>query len=77
MRWTWIIGMLCLIAGPAQAQLRAADGLAALRAGDAEAARAIWQPLAERGDVVAQHNLGVLALRAGDDARDWFTSAAE
>lgn len=77
MRWAWIIGVVCLAYGPAQAQLRAADGLAALEAGDAAAARAIWQPLAERGDVLTQHNLGVLALREGGDPVPWFTRAAE
>ncbi|MCL1628867.1 sel1 repeat family protein [Roseibaca sp. V10] len=77
MRFAWIIGVFCLACGPAQAQLRAADGLAALEAGDAVQARAIWQPLAERGDVLAQHNLGVLALRDGTDAIRWFTAAAE
>lgn len=77
MRFAWIIGVFCLACGPAQAQLRAADGLAALEAGDAVRARAIWQPLAERGDVLAQHNLGVLALREGADALRWFTAAAE
>lgn len=69
--------MALLVCAPALAQLRAADGLAALEAGDAEGARAIWQPLAERGDVLAQYNLGVLALRNGGDAARWFTLAAE
>lgn len=77
MRWAWIIALVGLVQTPAHAQLRAADGLAALEAGDATAARAIWQPLAERGDVLAQHNLGVLALRDGDDALRWFAMAAE
>jgi len=77
MRFAWIIGLVCLACGPAQAQLRAADGLAAINAGDPARARAIWQPLAERGDVLAQYNLGVLALREGADAARWFTLAAE
>ncbi|MCC1480204.1 tetratricopeptide repeat protein [Roseibaca sp. Y0-43] len=77
MRWAWVIGIFVMLCGPAQAQLRATDGLAALEAGDAQAARAIWQPLAERGDVLAQYNLGVLNLREGGDALGWFTLAAE
>lgn len=77
MRWAWIIALVCLVGGPAQAQLRAVDGLAALREGDAATARAIWQPLAERGDLLAQYNLGVLALREGSDPVPWFTRAAE
>jgi len=77
MRLAWIIGVFCLACGPAQAQLRAADGLAAREAGDAAGARAIWEPLAERGDVLAQYNLGVLALRGEGDALRWFTAAAE
>jgi TPR repeat protein len=77
MRWAWLFGIIVLACGPAQAQLRAADGLAALEAGDADAARAIWAPLAERGDLLAQYNLGVLNLRDGGDALRWFTLAAE
>jgi len=67
----------------AQAQLRAQDGLAALDAGDTKAARAIWTPLAERGDVLAQYNLAVLlATDAGDQAdleqaQHWFEAAAQ
>ena len=56
---------LCLpfaFAHPAAAQLKAVDGLAALDAGDAATARAIWTPLAQRGDVLAQYNLAVLKL---------------
>ncbi len=52
------------------AQVRAVDGLAALDAGDAAQARAIWTPLAARGDVLAQHNLGVLYLTGQGGARD-------
>lgn len=77
MQWAWIIGAIWLSFSPALAQLRAADGLAALNAGDVAGARAIWKPLAERGDVLAQYNLGVLALRDGTNARRWFTRAAE
>lgn len=77
MRWGWIIVLVCLAGGTAQAQLRVADGLAALSGGDATKARAILEPLAERGDVLAQYNLGVLALQDGTDARRWFKRAAE
>ncbi len=77
MRFAWILGVVCLACGPAQAQLRATEGLTALEAGDAEAARAIWQPLAERGDTLAQYNLGVLALREGGEALPLLSAAAE
>lgn len=77
MRLAWILGVVCLACGPAQAQLRATEGLTALELGDAVTARAIWQPLAERGDTLAQYNLGVLALREGGDALPWFGAAAE
>jgi TPR repeat protein len=77
MRWICIIGVVWLACSPAQAQLRAADGIAALEAGDAATARDIWQQLAERGDVLAQYNLGVLTLRSGSDAARWFALAAE
>ncbi len=64
----------------AQAQLRAQDGLAALDAGDGARAAAIWEALAERGDVLAQYNLAVLlASGEGADAQQalhWFEAAA-
>lgn len=65
--------ILCVslaIAHPALAQLWAADGVAALDAGDASAARAIWAPLAEKGDVLAQYNLAVLMLTGQGGAQD-------
>lgn len=77
MRLAWIIGAVCLAFGPAQAQLRATDGLTALETGDAARARAIWQPLAERGDLLAQYNLGVLTLREGGDPVPWLRLAAK
>jgi TPR repeat protein len=70
------------LAGPAKAQLRAQDGLAALESGDAERAVVIWQELATRDDVLALFNLGVLALRgeaglSADDATEWLNRAAQ
>ena len=70
-----------MLALPAQAQLRAQDGLAALDAGDVAGAVAIWQPLAARGDAFAQVNLGVLALQGQggltpDQAEGFLTAAA-
>lgn len=62
--------MLVLAATPLAAQIKASDGLAALDAGDAEGARAIWDPLAGRGDVLAQHNLAVLKLTGQGGPRD-------
>ena len=63
MRLLPALALLTAFAAPAQAQLRATDGLAALDAGDPAGAVAIWQPLAARGDVLAQFNLGVLAAQ--------------
>ncbi|MFN4058853.1 MAG: tetratricopeptide repeat protein [Roseinatronobacter sp.] len=78
------LGLVCALglALPAQAQLRAQDGLAALDAGDVAGAVAIWQPLAARGDAFAQVNLGVLALQGQgglrpDQAEGFLTAAAE
>ena len=74
---------LALLAVPlhAQAQLRVNDALAYLDQGDRDSAVRILHPLAARGDVLAQYNLGVLALagQAGmtaDDAELWLGSAA-
>ena len=77
--------MLCLALSwplPAMAQLRATDGLAALDAGDSARAIAIWRDLAGRGDVLALHNLGVLALQGTDgldraEAEGFLKAAAE
>jgi hypothetical protein len=78
------LGLVCAfgLSLPAQAQLRATDGLAALDAGDVAGAVAIWQPLAARGDAFAQVNLGVLALQGQgglrpDQAEGFLTAAAE
>lgn len=57
------VGALAFIPAIACAQMRAADGLVALEAGDLAGAVAIWTPLAERGDLLAQFNMGVLALQ--------------
>lgn len=77
-----LTGLALGLAQPASAQLRAMDGLTALDAGDAAAARAIWSALAARGDVLAQHNLAVLKLTGQGGAQDmdaaliWFEAAA-
>ena len=61
--------------GPAAADLLA-DGVAAYEAGDyAEAAKA-WRPLAERGDAMAQFNLGLLHETGRGVAEDFAQSAA-
>ncbi len=65
------------LAVAAQAQLHASDGVDALQTGDTARARAVLEPLAERGGVLAQYNMGVLALRTGGKARRWFRAAAE
>ncbi|TVS03909.1 MAG: sel1 repeat family protein [Rhodobacteraceae bacterium] len=73
-----VLALVLLLPQPVAAQLRAADGLAALEAGDIDGARAIWEPLAERGDLLSQYNLGVLELeRDPEAARALFAAAAE
>ncbi len=59
-----------LLPNVALAQLRVQDGLDALVASDAETAREIWEKLAERGDVLAQYNLGLLLLMGQGVAPD-------
>lgn len=77
-----LLGLALALAQPSFAQLRAGDGLAALDAGDAEAAREIWAALAGRGDVLAQYNLAVLMLTGQGGVQDldgalvWFEAAA-
>ncbi len=73
---------LVLWPGVLQAQVRAEDGLSLLDAGDVSGAIAIWTPLAERGDVLAQFNLGVLALQGQggltpSQAEPFFEAAAQ
>lgn len=75
---------LALMAHPtgADAQLRGDDALAYLDQGDRDRAAQILHPLASRGDVVAQYNLGVLALAgqggiATDQADLWLGKAAQ
>ncbi len=76
------LGAALAFAQPSCAQVSADDGLAALEAGDAEGARAIWAALAGRGDVLAQYNLAVLKLTGqggktdSDGALIWFEAAA-
>lgn len=66
--------------GPAMADLDA--GWAAYQRGDYAAAAAIWRPLAEAGDPVAQFNLGFLHHRGEGVPQDyvaaahWWTNAA-
>ncbi len=76
-----LLVVLALSPAMAHAQLRAEDGLALVDRGDIAGAVAIWTPLADRGDVLAQFNLGVLALQgqAGlppAQAEGFFAAAA-
>lgn len=64
------------------AQLGVEDALEYLNRAESERAVSILQPLAARGDVLAQYNLGVLALGAqagmsADDADLWLGKAAQ
>ena len=70
-----------LVALPATAQ-DYERGFVAAKYGDYETAFREWRPLAEQGDAVAQHNVGVLYLKGWGVPRDnvlaymWFTLAA-
>jgi TPR repeat protein len=48
------------------------DGLAAYQRGDYALALRLWQPLADRGDAVAQNNLGVLYANGSGVPQDWL-----
>jgi len=83
-----VIRILCvslaLLAVPvsAKAQLQVGDALDHLDRGAPDSAIQILKPLAARGDVLAQYNLGVLAVsgQAGltaDDADVWLGKAAQ
>ena len=68
-------------AAPAETTGSFDQGLAAYRAGDLDGARRIWLPLAERGDAVAQNNLGAMADADGPahdpaEAVSWYAKAA-
>lgn len=82
MRRISLLFVVALWPSIAQAQLRAADGFSLLDSGDVAGAVSIWTPLAARGDLLAQFNLGVLALQgqAGllpSQADGFFRAAAE
>jgi TPR repeat protein len=71
-----------LLAGSATAQ-PLQDGATAFAAGDFAAALALWQPLADSGDAVAQFNLGILYDQGDGVTEDraeairWYQAAAE
>ncbi len=74
------VSLLLPATGPAWAGFD--DGMAAAKRGDYQAAYEIWLPLAERGDIAAQANLGTLYANGlgveQDDvqAHMWFNLAA-
>ncbi len=75
------LSLLLPATGPAWAGFE--DGMAAVKRGDYQAAHEIWLPLAERGDMRAQYNLGVLYDRGLGvppnfaAAAKWYLAAAE
>ena len=75
------LGLLLLAGGPAWAGFD--DGMAAVKRNDYHAAYEIWLSLAERGDIRAQYNLGVLYDRGRGvpqnfaQAARWYLAAAE
>lgn len=81
-RFYLLLAALVLVPVIGQAQIRAQDGLAMADAGDFDGAVAVWRPLADKGDVLALFNLGVLAMQgqAGltpAQAEGFFTKAAQ
>ena len=75
------LSLLLPATGPAWAGFD--DGMAAVKRGDYQAAHEIWLPLAERGNMRAQYNLGVLYDRGLGvpqnfaEAAKWYLAAAE
>ena len=75
------LSLLLPTTGPAWAGFD--DGMAAAKRSDYQAAYEIWLPLAERGDMRAQYNLGVLYDRGLGvpqnfaEAAKWYLAAAE
>ncbi len=75
------LSLLLPTIGPAWAGFD--DGMAAVKRGDYQAAHEIWLPFAERGDMRAQYNLGVLYDRGLGvpqnfaEAAKWYLAAAE
>lgn len=78
--------VVALCAGPAGVAPAAAtpldDGIAAFQRGDFGAAKAIFEPLAENGDPVAQYYLGDLIVRFATDRNKpegviWLRQSAE
>ena len=76
-----VLFLLALSALPAWADFAA--GLSAYQKGDYEGALKEWQPLAERGNTVAQFNVGLMYYEGqgvGQDyarAAEWFQRAAD
>lgn len=77
------VGLLCgmCVAGVVRADFN--KGLAAFDKGDFATAISEWTPLAEKGDVAAQYNLGVIYQNGRGVPRDnrqafyWFRAAGE
>jgi TPR repeat protein len=74
--------LICILLGlPAHADFQA--GMAAYERGDYEAALREWRPLAERGGVEAQFNLGLLYYHGkgvpadAAEAHAWYLKAAQ
>jgi TPR repeat protein len=75
--------LLCTaVSAPAMAQ-GLAEGGEAYQAGDYETALQEWRPLAEHGDVQAQHMIGIMyfsgkgVIQDYAEAVDWYRKAAE
>lgn len=77
------LGLVLCCSGAALAHADFNTGLAAFEKGDFQTAIAEWTPLAEKGDVAAQFNLGVIYQNARGVPRDntkafyFFRHAAE
>ena len=79
---TILITLLIMLAAPISAQ-DFQKGYEAAQSGDFETALKEWKPLAEGGNIVAQHNLGMMyrngwgVSRDGNEAVRWYKLSAK
>src|SRR5262245_39397781 len=77
--------LVCLLLGAVGAALADAfeDGLAAYNRNDYKSAAKLWRPLAEKGNTVAQYNLGTMyfngqgVVKNFAEAEKWWRAAAD
>src|SRR5262249_14975160 len=80
-----VLVLVCLLLSSAGAALAGdyEDGLAAYNRNDYKTAAKLWRPLAEKGNAVAQYNLGAMyfngqgVVKNFTEAEKWWRAAAE